>query len=501
MITIVCSSIKPDKNFSEKLIKNSGIKPKDIEFLHYKNDGEYGLTELYNKALGEAVNDHIIFLHDDVLLGKNWAKKTLKHLTDTDYGIIGVAGSWEMPENGKWWTNPGTMMGQVWHKQGDKKWLSKYCGDLKNNISEAVVVDGVYFAVDRTKLSVNFNEEYSGFHFYDVAFSYENHIKGTKVGVIHNIQITHLSVGATNNEWEKHREYFSEANKETLPTVSDFKIINPEIKRNFKASYKVGVVILHKDKNDLLFQCIESFQTKSTYDNYKIYIGDTGSSEDKLTEIRDKYGDVDNIELINIGDYHFAKNNNDMVKDYVDADTNLILFCNNDIELVNDALTEMLNTYHTNKRTVGTIGARLHYGDKTIQHAGIALFVNKQSQLFITHAGLRSRYSYEGKETTVIGNTGGFLLVARNLFDKVSGFNEEYTECFEDVELNCELIRIGKQNITNGNAVCYHYESQTRNDSDEKTKRQGKVFNEILLPYINKNLATLSPYIQRMNEK
>jgi hypothetical protein len=31
-------------------------------------------------------------------------------------------------------------------------------------------VDGLFFAVDKTKIATNFNEEVEGFHFYDVTF-------------------------------------------------------------------------------------------------------------------------------------------------------------------------------------------------------------------------------------------------------------------------------------------------------------------------------------------
>lgn len=493
MITLVCSSINPDSDYLKNLVKKGGVNPKQVEVLHYENKGKYSLTELYNKALEESSNDYVVFAHDDLKLGKNWLKKTLNHIKDSYYGILGVAGTWDLGTDGRWWTNRQAMMGQVYHEKDGKKWLSKYCGDMKDNITDAVLVDGLFFVVNKSLIKKGFNEAYDAFHFYDVTFCVDNFLEGVKVGVMHDIDITHLSVGETNEKWELHRQKFVEDYSKHLPLTADNSIIVPDVKRNYKKDYKLSIVIPHKDKNDLLFACIDSIFEKTTHDNYEIIVGDTGSAEDKIKEIQNKYGDK--IKLVDIGEYHFAKNNNDLVNDHVSEDTDLLLFCNNDIELMNDAITEMINVYHMNKHKVGTVGARLHYGDGTLQHGGMLLYNSKARGINITHAGLKSRYGYDLKTTKVIGNTGGFLMIGKNIFDKIGGFNETYTECFEDVELNLSTKLMGRDNYFSPNAVCYHYESQTRNDDSEKQMRQNNDYTTKLLPLVEKHYGRLSDMI------
>lgn len=493
MITLVCSSKSVDSEYLPKLIKKGGVNPKQVNILHYENNGQYSLTEVYNKGLRESEDDYVVFMHDDLKLGKNWLKRTLNHLKETEYGILGVAGTWNMGEDGRWWTNRAAMMGQVYHEKDGKKWLSKYCGDMKNNITEAVLVDGLYFAINKPLIKEEFNEKYDAFHFYDVTFCVDNFLKGVKVGVMHDIDITHLSIGETNEKWELHRQKFVNEYSNKLPLVAENTLIIPEVKRNYKKDYKVSVVIPHKDKNDFLFGCIDSIFDKTTHNNFEIVVGDTGSSKDKLKEIEDKYGDK--IKLVNIGKYHFAKNNNDLVNEHISKDTDLILFCNNDIELMNDAITEMINTYHMNKHKVGTVGARLHYGDKTIQHAGIVIYNSQSQGIQISHNGLKSRYGYDIKPTKVIGNTGGFLMIGKNIFDKIGGFNEQYTECFEDVELNISAKLIGRDNLFCSNAVCYHFESQTRNDDVDKRTRQSNEYINKLRPFITKHFNKISDLV------
>jgi hypothetical protein len=144
---------------------------------------------------------------------------------------------------------------------------------------------------------------------------------------------------------------------------------------------------------------------------------------------------------------------------------------------------------------VGTVGVRLHYENNTIQHDGIFLSIKKQTnQLGLSHLGLKSYYNFKNGIKEVIGSTAALLMIRKNVFEKIGHFNENYTECFEDVELNLSLYINGYKNYYVGNAVAYHYESQTRNESDEKQKRMNDDFND-LVPFIQKNINKLSEKI------
>lgn len=175
---------------------------------------------------------------------------------------------------------------------------------------------------------------------------------------------------------------------------------------------------------------------------------------------------IDNkITLIEYDYYNFAKINNDVIKKHIDLDTELLLFCNNDIEMLNDSITEMVNLYLQNKESVGTIGGRLHYDDGFIQHLGIYLFKNKNNMLHLTHNALGcdfNRLKIDDRFIKVMGNTAAFLMINKKLFEDCNYFNENYEICFEDVELNLQCSLRGKQNMLPINTSLYHFESQTR---------------------------------------
>jgi glycosyltransferase involved in cell wall biosynthesis len=218
MITFVCSSREPKESFKEHIIKMCGLDKKKVEFLAYKNENEYSLSEIYNKGLKEAKNDIIVFLHDDLIIeSSQFGKKLVKHFEkNPEYGIIGLAGTREL-SSGRWWDNSRTMMGIVNHKHEGKKWESKYSNDIGNNINEAVVLDGVFFAIDRLRLKEDFDERFKGFHLYDISFCFRNFLTGVKLGVITNIRVTHLSIGMTNDQWEENKKLFEETYGSYLP--------------------------------------------------------------------------------------------------------------------------------------------------------------------------------------------------------------------------------------------------------------------------------------------
>jgi GT2 family glycosyltransferase len=210
-LTVAFSTRKLEESYIEHIRETSGIK--DIEILSYENPNGKSLTKIYNEALKESTNDIVLFCHDDIIFNtKRWGKKLLKHFSESDYSVLGLAGTRKLPESGSWWEDINqplsNMVGIVNHSQNGKTWESKYSEPVLENIIPVVILDGLFFAVDKNKIKKQFDEEVKGFHFYDIDFTFTNHLEGVKVGVITNIRITHKSIGQTNEQWEENRLEF-----------------------------------------------------------------------------------------------------------------------------------------------------------------------------------------------------------------------------------------------------------------------------------------------------
>ena len=221
MITVGYSTREHNPKFIEYLKKSSGFKK--IEVIEKINNGEKSLSQVYNEILEESKTDIVVLCHDDIYFDTNsWYYKLKTHFENSEYGILGVAGTTEMPTSGQWWETRRKMIGIVNHESGGKKWTSKYSEDFGKSIRETVVVDGVFIALSKSRIKHNFDEEFKGFHFYDIGFCFKNQIEGVKVGVISNIRITHKSIGQTNEQWEENKKLFAQKYSENLPTKIPF---------------------------------------------------------------------------------------------------------------------------------------------------------------------------------------------------------------------------------------------------------------------------------------
>jgi glycosyltransferase involved in cell wall biosynthesis len=217
MITVGFSTREINPDFIEHLKNTCG--PKNIEIIPFENKGTHSLSEAYNIILEKSSNNIVVLCHDDIYFDKKgWGNKIFKHFKkNSDYGILGVAGSTKLPSSAKWWEDPTRMRGIVNHEHEGKKWESKYSPSLGNNIDPVVLVDGLFMVLNKTKIKKSFGEEIEGFHFYDVDFCVKNFVEDVNIGVIYDIRITHKSIGQTNEQWEDNREKFAQRHSDKLP--------------------------------------------------------------------------------------------------------------------------------------------------------------------------------------------------------------------------------------------------------------------------------------------
>ena len=273
MITIGFSTRKIDTSYVEYIKKTCGNKK--VQVIAVENNGEYSLTQVYNKILNESENDIVVFCHDDLLFETSgWMYKLKSHFSrNPEYGIIGLAGTKYFPTSGKWWEIQSTMYGIVNHKSDEKQWESRYSKDIGNKLEPTIIVDGLFFAVNKKNIVEQFDESVEGFHFYDIDFCFRNYLKSVKIGICTDIRVTHLSIGATNEMWEKNRKTFVDKFSEKLP------IDITESEKHVKT-----FIFIHDQDLLLEFERTKKFKG---FNNYKyVFVGNRPI---------DKLGDITNV--------------------------------------------------------------------------------------------------------------------------------------------------------------------------------------------------------------
>ena len=220
-ITVVVSSRKngeESNDFIESIKNTVGCHARVVFIV---NDNSLGLSKLYyNMMLNAQIeSDIIVFCHDDVeFLKKGWGEELIRLFSkNKNYGIIGVAGSAEFDEMGAWW-NYKKKYGQVLHKHDGKSWLTAFSPLLNKDLEEVCVIDGLFIAVKRSRITKNFDPDLPGFNFYDIDFCLANFIDGkTKIGVTTNIRLAHKSIGELSQNWYENRELINNKYKDYFP--------------------------------------------------------------------------------------------------------------------------------------------------------------------------------------------------------------------------------------------------------------------------------------------
>ena len=219
-ISVVISTKKIDDNYL-KHVERMFSHPK-TEVNIYENDGVSSLTEIYNIGLKESKNEIVVFMHDDLILETpNMTPKIVKLFEKhSEYGIIGIAGTDKLT-SGRWWDNRDNMFGVVGHIHEGKRHVNHYSKGVFNDIlKDVVIVDGLFFAVHKGRIKKEFNEQFEGFHFYDISFCVENFLEGVKIGLTTKLGVTHKSIGMVNKQWEKNKLFFEALFEKQLPLTA-----------------------------------------------------------------------------------------------------------------------------------------------------------------------------------------------------------------------------------------------------------------------------------------
>jgi hypothetical protein len=219
-ISVVISTKKIDDNYL-KHVERMFSHPK-TEVNIYENDGVSSLTEIYNIGLKESKNEIVVFMHDDLILETpNMTPKIVKLFEKhSEYGIIGIAGTDKLT-SGRWWDNRDNMFGVVGHIHEGKRHVNHYSKGVFNDVlKDVVIVDGLFFAVHKGRIKKEFNEQFEGFHFYDISFCVENFLEGVKIGLTTKLGITHKSIGMVNKQWEKNKLFFEALFEKQLPLTT-----------------------------------------------------------------------------------------------------------------------------------------------------------------------------------------------------------------------------------------------------------------------------------------
>ena len=269
-------------------------------------------------------------------------------------------------------------------------------------------------------------------------------------------------------------------------------------------------MIPNKDHIKDLQACIDSIIEKNEYNNIEFVIVENNSTDEAIrgyyhelqmrndisarvfdytAEHPESKGQFNYSALVNYG-VHQAKGE-------------YILLLNNDTRMINgDAISEMLG--FARREDVGAVGARLYYGNNTVQHAGLILGLGGVANSQFLGSG-REQVGYFYRSTCVqdlSAVTGACMLTSKEDYLAVGGFDEGLAVAFNDVDYCLKLRAKNLLCVYTPFSEWYHLESVSRGldleDPEKKMRMEAETeyftakWKEVIEkgdPYYNPNLS------------
>ncbi|MEM6565661.1 MAG: glycosyltransferase [Pseudomonadota bacterium] len=234
----------------------------------------------------------------------------------------------------------------------------------------------------------------------------------------------------------------------------------------------VSIIIPTRDKLDLVRMAVTSILEKTEYPNLEILIVDNGSIEDATLQwFADIASKDSRVRVIrDERPFNYSALNNAAV---AESAGEFVALLNNDIEVTDGSWLDEMVSLASRPKT-GCVGAKLHFPDGSIQHAGVIVGmggVAGHAHLYFPsdHPGYFARLLLRQNFSAV---TAACMVVRRDIYIEVGGLNEtDLTVAFNDVDFCMKVQAAGYHNVWTPLAELTHHESASRGHEDTPEKQ------------------------------
>jgi hypothetical protein len=218
----------------------------------------------------------------------------------------------------------------------------------------------------------------------------------------------------------------------------------------------VSILVVNLNGRLLLADCLDSLAAQVyPADRVEIILLDNGSSDDSVPYVHQHHPAVKVVEAgRNLG---FAGGNNRAARA---ASGKFLALINNDATADPQWLARMVEAAAADPQ-IACVGARiLNQTGELIDFDGTAM--NPYGRAFQIGEGLPAR-SLPGDDgpREILAPCGGAMLIRRELFEQLGGFDEDYIAYYEDVDLGWRSWLAGYRVVIEPRAVVYHKQHMT----------------------------------------
>lgn len=417
-----------------------------------------GVAAATNKALTLATAEHVLFMDHDDRLEPDAVARLAPHLGAADLLYADEVVTGENTADLRAIVARPAFSRHYYlshpyfvHPVVAKRELVKAVGGLDEALLISADVDLMLRLIERAE---------SVAHVPAVLYRWRTH-EGS-AGHVRSAQTTIATIGAIN----RHLARVGEAGEAVPgPVFNTYRIDRRD------PGGRVRVIIPTRNGADLLRACITSLKATAPFEDLDIVVIDHDSNEPALAAYLRELGDSV-TRLRYSGPFNFSRMNNLAVA-AAPPGGEFLLFLNNDIEAKEAGWLERLRALAA-LPDVGAVGATLLYPDGRVQHAGVIVGPGGYAEHAFKFAPLnlngRRNPGYNcglvaTREWSAV--TGACLMMRRDVFDAVAGFDEGLPVGFNDTDLCLRLRERGLAVLNDGFSLLTHHESATRRPAGE----------------------------------
>lgn len=225
---------------------------------------------------------------------------------------------------------------------------------------------------------------------------------------------------------------------------------------------KLSIIIINYNVTQLLNNCLLSIQKYVEVD-HEVIIIDNASPDSSWKSLITKFPEFHFI--ASPANEGFAKANN---KAITTAKGEYLLLLNPDTELEGVYMKDILDFADT-KENFGCLGVRMHDAKGNFlpeSKRSVPDMFNSFEKLFTNFKKNNSKSYYRNDigeyETTAIDVvTGAFLLIKKEVYEKMGGLDETYFMYGEDIDICYTLLKKGYKNYYYGKASILHHKGES----------------------------------------
>jgi GT2 family glycosyltransferase/SAM-dependent methyltransferase len=260
------------------------------------------------------------------------------------------------------------------------------------------------------------------------------------------------------------------------------------IRFKLEGTDKVSIIIPSLVRSDTLMACIRSIEKKTSYRNYEIIVVENGGLDPGTKQylLSKSHGVISADESFNISAL--------INRGAAQASGTYLLLLHDDVEVISsDWVTSMLGFCRL--PGIGAVGAKLLYRTGHFQHIGIVLGLKG-----LAGHPLRGLAAYPPGRgyldpSEIIRNcsavSGACMMVGRELFEKLGGFDEHLPSTYNDIDFCLKLREAGYRIVWTPDAQLYHDEPAGPHSNGREAKYFRHRWRKVLKrdPYYNPNLT------------